>query len=175
MSLLEHGILEIHKFPHFSPTCFDILSWNFAYDFILLYFRSCLSVVNLCQCLQEVCPFWTLESWKNTVFCTFLLHTLTYWAAILHITLVYWTSDQFEVSTICDNFCRSYAPLELRILEIQFSALSPTCFWHILLKFRIWPYFYRVASIFVENMSLLEHGILEMHSFPHFSPSRFDM
>ena len=27
--LLELRILEIHSFLHFSPTCFDILSWNF--------------------------------------------------------------------------------------------------------------------------------------------------
>ena len=37
------------SFPHFSLTCFDILSWNFAYDFVLLYFRSSSSVVYLRQ------------------------------------------------------------------------------------------------------------------------------
>ena len=26
MSLLELRILELHSFPHFSPTCFDILT-----------------------------------------------------------------------------------------------------------------------------------------------------
>ena len=45
------------SFPHFSPTCFDTLSWNFAYDFVLLYYRSSLSVVNLRQSLWELCPF----------------------------------------------------------------------------------------------------------------------
>ena len=49
MPLLELRILEIHSFPHFSLTCFDILSWNFAYDFVLLYNRTSSSVVNLCQ------------------------------------------------------------------------------------------------------------------------------
>ena len=34
MPLLDLRILEIHSFPHFSLTCFDILSWNFAYDFV---------------------------------------------------------------------------------------------------------------------------------------------
>ena len=34
MSLLELRILKIHSFPHFSLTCFDILRWNFAYDFV---------------------------------------------------------------------------------------------------------------------------------------------
>ena len=51
MPLLELTILEIHSFSHFSPTCFDILSWNCANDFILLYCRSSSSVVNLHQFL----------------------------------------------------------------------------------------------------------------------------
>ena len=49
MPLLELRILEIHSFSHFSLTCFDILSWNFAYDFVLLYYWSSSSVVNLRQ------------------------------------------------------------------------------------------------------------------------------
>ena len=77
MPLLELRILEIHSFPHFSLTCFDIFSWNFAYDFVLLYYRSSSSFVNLRQFLWELCPFWNLEYWKYTVFRTFLLHALT--------------------------------------------------------------------------------------------------
>ena len=34
MPLLGLRILEIHSFQHFSLTCFDILSWNFSYDFV---------------------------------------------------------------------------------------------------------------------------------------------
>ena len=34
MSLSERRILIIHSFSHFSPTSFDILSWNFVYDFV---------------------------------------------------------------------------------------------------------------------------------------------
>ena len=64
MPLLGLRILEIHSFPHFSLICFDILSWNFAYYFVLLYYRSSSSVVNLCQFLLELCPFWNLEYWK---------------------------------------------------------------------------------------------------------------
>ena len=48
MPLLELKILEIHSFPQFS-TCFDQLSCHFAYDFILLYYRSSLSVINFSQ------------------------------------------------------------------------------------------------------------------------------
>ena len=107
--LVELRILEIHSFPHFSPTCFDILSWNFVYDFVLLYYRSSLSVVNLCQFLWELFPFWDLEYSKYTVFRIFLLHALTYWAEILHMTLFYCITDQVRMSSICINFRRSNA------------------------------------------------------------------
>ena len=110
MPLLELRILKIHSFPHFSLTCFDILSWNFAYDFVSPYYRSSSSVVNLHQFLWEFCPFWNLEYWKYTVFRTFLLHALTYWAEILHMTLLNHTTYQVRASSICVNFCRSIAP-----------------------------------------------------------------
>ena len=57
MPLCELRIQVICSFPHFSSTCFDILSWNFAYDFYLLYYRSSSSVVNFRQFLRELCPF----------------------------------------------------------------------------------------------------------------------
>ena len=69
-------------FPHFFHTCFDILSWNFAHHFVLLYYRSSSSVVTLRQFLKELCLFWNLEYWKYTFFRTFLLHALTYRAEI---------------------------------------------------------------------------------------------
>ena len=110
MPLLELRILEIHSFPQFSPTCFDILSWNFAYDFVLMYYRSSLNVVNWRQFLLELCPFWNLEYWKYTVFRPFLLHALIHWVEILHMTLFYCTTDHVRVSSICVNFFLSYAP-----------------------------------------------------------------
>ena len=75
------------RFPHFSPTCFDILSWNFAHDFVLMYYRSSLSVITLRQFLKELCLFVNLEYRKYTVLRSFLLRALTYWAEILHMTL----------------------------------------------------------------------------------------
>ena len=78
MPLLGLRIFEIHSFLHYSPTCFDILSWIFAYDFVSLYYRSSLSVVNFRQFLLELCPFWNLQYWKYTVFRSGLLHALTY-------------------------------------------------------------------------------------------------
>ena len=110
MPPLELGILEIHSFPHFSLACFDILSWNFAYNFVLSYYRSSSSVINLHQCFLELCPFWNLEYWKYTVFRTFLLHAFTYWAEILHMILFHRTTDQVRVSSICINFFKSNAP-----------------------------------------------------------------
>ena len=110
MPLLNFTLLQICSFPHISHTCFDVLSWNFAYNFVLLYYRSSLSVVNLRQFLLELCLFVNLEYWKYTFFRTFFLHALTYWAEILHMTLFYCTTDQVRVSSICINFCGSYAP-----------------------------------------------------------------
>ena len=78
--------------------------------FVLLYYRSSLSVVNFRRFLWELCPCWNLEYWKYTVFRTFLLHALTYWAEILHMTLFYCSTDQVRVSSIRINYCRSYAP-----------------------------------------------------------------
>ena len=51
MLLFNFKLLQICSFPHFSPTCFDILSSNFVYDFVLMYHRASLSVVILLQFL----------------------------------------------------------------------------------------------------------------------------
>ena len=110
MLLFNFKLLQICSFPHFSPTCFDILRSNFVYDFVLMYHRASFSVVILLQFLLELCLFVNLEYSKYTVFRTFLLHALTYWAEILHMSLFYCTTDQVRVSSICVNFCGSYAP-----------------------------------------------------------------
>ena len=47
MPLCELRIKVMYSFPHFSPTCFDILSSNFAYDFVSPYYRSSSSAINL--------------------------------------------------------------------------------------------------------------------------------
>ena len=74
-----------YSFPQFSPACSDILSWNFAHDLVLMHYRAISSVVTLRQFLKELCLFVNSEYRKYTVFRTFLLHTLTYWAEILHM------------------------------------------------------------------------------------------
>ena len=117
-----------HSFPHFSPTCFDILSSNFLCHFLLMNIWSSSNVVNFRQFLLEL--FWTLEYWKHTVFRIFLLHALTYWAEIFHLTLFYCTTDQVWVSSICLNFCGSYAPFgTYNTGNIHYCALFwLTCF-----------------------------------------------
>ena len=186
MPLLELRILEI-QFSALSLTCFEIhvLSWNFAYVFVLLYYRLSSSVVNLRQFLWELCPFWNLKYWKYTVFRTFLLHALRYWAEILYMTFFYCTTDQVRVSSIFVNFDGSYAPFGTsNIGNTQFSALFSYMLLHIELKFCIWLSFTvlqikfecrQFASIFVGVMPLLELRILEIHSFPHFSLTCFDI
>ena len=136
MPLLELRILEIHSFPHFSLTCFYILSWNFAYAF----FFTVLQIKYECrQFLWELCPFWNFEYWKYTVFRTFLLHAMTYWAEILHMTLFYCTTDKVPVSSICVNFCGSYATFgTFNTANTQFSALFSYMLLHIELEFFIW-------------------------------------
>ena len=134
MPLLELRILEIHSFPHFSLTCFDILSWNFAYDFVFLYYRSSFSVVN----------FYTPVFRRD----------------------ILWYGD--------------VRPVSVR----PFSALFSYMLWHIELKFCTWLCFnvlqtkfecHHFASIFEWVMPLCELRIWEIHSFPHFSPTCFDI
>ena len=76
-----------HSFPHFSPTCFDILIWNFVYHFIFMHVRSSSNAINFRHFLQELCSFLNSNSYKYAVFRTFLLHALTYWVQILYMTL----------------------------------------------------------------------------------------
>ena len=119
-----------------------------------------------------------------TVFRTFLLHALTYWAEILYVTFFLWTFDQVRVSSI---FVGVMPLVELRILEIvntQFYTLFSYILRHIELKFPIWLRLTvlqikfeccQFALIFVGVMPLLELRILKIHSFPHFSLTCFDI
>ena len=107
MPLLELRILKIHSFPHFSLSCFDILSWNFAYDFVSPYYRSSLSVVNLRQFLWELCPFRNLEYLEIHSFPHFSLTCFDILSCnfAYDSVLLYYRSSLSVV-----NFCRSYAP-----------------------------------------------------------------
>ena len=108
MPLLELRILKIHSFPHFSLSCFDILSSNFAYDFVSPYYRSSSECHQFALMFVGVMPLLELRILKIHSFPHFFL--LTYWAEILHMTLFHPTTDQVWVSSICVNFRGSYAP-----------------------------------------------------------------
>ena len=117
------------RFPHFSPTCFDILSWNFAHDFVLMYYRSSSSVVNLRQFLWELCPFWNLNYWKYTVFALF-----SYMLWYIELKCCIWLcftvlQIKFECRQFASIFVGVMPLLELKLLEIHSSPhFSLTCF-----------------------------------------------
>ena len=146
--------------------------WHIELNFFLQYYRSSFSVVNLCQFLWELCPFWNAEYWKYTVFRTFLLHALKYWAEILHITLFYCTTDQIRVSSICVNFLGVMLLLELRVVKIHsWIFFIWLCFTVLQIKFQCRQFVF----ISVGVMPLLERRILEIHSIPYFSLICFDI
>ena len=140
------------SFPPFSPTCFEILSWNFAYDFVSSYYRSTSSVVNLRQCLWELCPLWNLEYWKYTQFSW--LFSCMLW----HIELKFYIWLCFIVLQIkieCHQFASMFVGvmplLELRILEIHsFPHFSLACFdilsWNFAYDF-VSPYYRSSLSV----------------------------
>ena len=119
--------------------------------------------VNFCW---SYAPFWDSESWKYTVFCTVLLYALTYWASILRMTLLYCTTYQVRVLSICFNIWRSYALFRTSNAgNTQFSLLFSYMLWHMELKFCIWLCYTvlqiksecrQFASILVGLMPLLE-------------------
>ena len=109
MPLLELEILEIQGFF----ALFSYMLWHIELIFCICL---CYTVLQIkFECLQfasmseELWPFWISEYWKCTVFRTFLLQALTYWAEIFHMTLLHCT-DQVRVSSLCVKFYRSYAP-----------------------------------------------------------------
>ena len=183
MLLFDFKLLQICSFVHFSPTYFDILSSNFVYDFVLMYHNASFSVVILLQFLLELCLFVNLEYSKYTVFRTFLLHALTYWAESLHMTLFYCTTDQVPVLSIASIFVGVMPLLELRILEIHsFLHFSLTPFNILSWKFAYY-FVFSVLQIkfecrqFASILELCLFSKLEYckYSFLHFSLTRFDI
>ena len=110
MPLLERRILEIHSFPHFPLTRFDILSWNFAFDFVLLYYRSSFSAVNFRQFLLEFMPLLERRILEIHSFPHFSLTRFDILSWNFAYDFVLCTTDQVRVSSISVNFCGSYVP-----------------------------------------------------------------
>ena len=138
-----------HSFPHFSPTCFDILIWNFVYHFIFMHVRSSSNAINFRHFLQELCFFYTPVFRRD----------------------VLWYGD------VRPSGSPSVRPS-------QFSALFFYMLWHIDLKFCVSLYFYarkikfechQFPSLFAGVMLLFNFKLLQICSFPHFSPTCFDI
>ena len=128
LPLLELKILEIHSFLHFPPTCFDLLTWNFACHFILINIRSSSSVVNFVDFCRSYATFIT-ENTRNTQYSA--LFSFMLW----HIELKFYVWLYFTILQIkleCGQFPSIFVGvmpfLGLRILEIHsFLHFSPTC------------------------------------------------
>ena len=139
-----------------------------------------LSISSFASIFVGVMPLFELWKLEYTVFHTFLLHALKYWAEILHMTLSYCTADEE---------CRQFASIFVGVMPLLnleywiytvfhtflFTALT---YWAEILHMIL---FYcttdqecrQFASIFVGVMPLLELRILEIHSFQHFSLTCF--
>ena len=66
-SIRTSARLSVRQCLRFSPTCFYTLSWNFAYDFVLLYYRSSFSIVH-CVNFVESMPLFGTKNTGNTQF-----------------------------------------------------------------------------------------------------------
>ena len=165
MPLCELRIWEIHSFPHFSPTCFDILSWNFAHDFFLMYYRASSSVISLRQFLKELCLFWNLEYRKYSFpqfspACSDILS----WNFAHDFVLIYFRASS-SVVTLRQFLKELCFFVDLVYRKYSFPHFFSYMLWHIELKFCTWLCFnvlqikfecHHFASIFEGVMPLLE-------------------
>ena len=110
MLLFNFKLLQICSFPHFSPTCFDILSSNFVYDFVLMYHRASLSVFILLQFLlvMPLCELRILEIHSFPHFSLTCLDILSWNFAYDFVFTV--LQIKFECRQFVSIFCGSYAP-----------------------------------------------------------------
>ena len=178
MPLLEHRMLEIHSFPHFSLTCFDILSGNFAYDFVLLYYRLCLSVVNFRYCCWSYAPY--NLGYLNTQFSPHFSLTcfnILSWKFAYDFVFLYYRSASSLVNLrqLLLELCPFWN------LVIHTFLLHALTYWAEILHM---AFFYcttdqgRVSSIctsLCRRNAPFELRILKIHSFLHVSLTCFDI
>ena len=172
MTFLELRILEVHIVPHFSLTCLDVLSWNFAYDFVLPYSRSRLIVCNLCQFLWESCPFVELKILEIHSFPLFIcpFSDRTYKGMVMSVRVSVRLLDQLSVRISVRISVRVSGCSSVSEFSTLFSLHALTSS-----KYSIKFECLQFPSISVWFMPLLELIILEVPSFPHFSPICFDI
>ena len=188
MLLFNFKLFQICSFPHFSPTCFDILSSNFVYDFVFMYHRSSLSVVILHQFLYELCLFVNIEYSKYTVFRAFLLHVcfdILSWNFAYDFVLLYYRSTSRVVNLrqflweLCPfwnleywkyTVFRTFLLHPLTVLSWTFACYF-VYFYARKIKFKC----HQFPSIFAGVMLLFNFKLFQICSFPHFSPTCFDI
>ena len=109
LPLLELRILEIHSFPHFSLTCFDILSWFFH--------------MTLFHCTTD--QVWVSQFASNVVGVMPLLEL----RILKTHSFTHFSLTCFDILS-WNYYIRSYAPLELKfcirlcitVLQINFDC-----------------------------------------------------
>ena len=116
MPLLELRILEIHSNPHFSLTCFDILSWNFTYDFVLLYYRSGRPFASI---LVGVMPLLELRILEIRSFSALFSYMLWHIELKFCIWLFTVLQNKFEGRHFASSFVGVMPLLKPRILQIH--------------------------------------------------------
>ena len=134
-------ILETHSFLLFSLAwfhCLDILSRNFAYEFFFTVLQNkfkCGEFASISVGIMLLLELRILEIHSFPHFC------LTC-SDILSWNFAYDCFNALQIKFEWQKFMSIHVGvmplLELRILEIQFSALFSYVLWHIELKFFIW-------------------------------------
>ena len=109
MPLLELRILKYTVFRTFLLHV--LMNWAEILHTTSFYCTTGQIRINLRQLLWELCPFWNLKYWKYTfpAFFSYMLWHIELEFCITGMSLFYCTSYQVWVSSICVNFCRSYA------------------------------------------------------------------
>ena len=108
---------------------FSYMLWHIELKFCICLCYTVLQIKFKCRQFASmfvgVMPLLELRILAIHSFPQFLLHPLTYWAELLHMTLLSCTSDQ-----VCVSFCNSYAPIwNLKYwINTDFPHFSPTCF-----------------------------------------------
>ena len=104
---LRHSVCLSVRHTRFSYF-FSYMHWHIELNFHIWLPFTVIQIKfdcrNLRQYLWELCSFWNLAYRKYAVFHTFLLHSLTYEAESLYISLFYCTTDQVRVSSISVDF-----------------------------------------------------------------------
>ena len=158
---------------------FSYMLWHIELKFCIWLCFTVLQIMFECRqfasILVGVMPLLNLEYWKYTVFHNFLLHALTFWAEILHMTLFYCTTDQVRVSSICVYIFVVVIPLlELRILSIHsIPHFSPTCFNILSLNFS-YDFVYCTTDQGQVSSLCIRLALRQAIHFLHFPPTCID-